>query len=357
MFVGALVAFAWPARAEDDARYRRLSVLARALHYIETTYQEDVDPDALVYGAIHGMVARLDRFSAFIEPEDADRLRAVADRGRVGIGLEVAADGTVISMLPGSPAARALIRVGDVVRTIDGVPLSRIEAGGVAARFAGEPGTLVRLGFARGELVVEKLVARSAGVLPTVEARRLGETRGYLSIRRFEEGTPEEVRLALDGLGEIDGLIMDLRDNPGGVLGAAVRCADYWLAKGRIVSTVGRGGRSESHDAHEKGTEPPYPMIVLINGRTASAAEVLAGALQDHGRARLVGTQSFGKGTVQTVIELEDRSALRLSVSRYLTPSGRAIEGVGLRPDRLVAPELSGDRQLAEAENQLLYRP
>ena len=201
----------------------------------------------------------------------------------------------------------------------------------------------------------------------TVEARRLAEGSGYLHIRRFSGSTAAELDRALHSLSAEDpltGLVLDLRDNPGGIVSQAVRVADRWISAGTIVATVSAKGRTEVERAYAEGTQPAYPLVVLVNGRTASAAEVVAAALQDHGRAALVGTHTLGKGTVQTVIELGDGSAMTLTIARYLSPHGRVVEGEGLRPDRIVAPGRrppsdDGDRQLRAAVEHLaaLYRP
>ncbi|MEM7711081.1 MAG: S41 family peptidase, partial [Pseudomonadota bacterium] len=169
---------------------------------------------------------------------------------------------------------------------------------------------------------------------------------GYVRVRLFTDQTSEDLEQALAGLrasGSLAGLVVDLRDNPGGLLKQAVRVVDLWLADGVIVSTEGRQRPPELEMAHPKGTEPDYPIVALVNGGTASAAEIVAGALQDHDRARLIGTQTFGKGSVQTVIEMEDRSALKLTIARYFTPNRRSISGVGITPDQVV-PSSTADR-------------
>jgi carboxyl-terminal processing protease len=203
--------------------------------------------------------------------------------------------------------------------------------------------------------------------IASVVSEKLKDGFGYLKIKTFSERTSHDVSRALKDLkqnGELPGLIVDLRDNPGGLLDEAVRVADAWLSGGVIVSTEGRNRPPDLEVAHPKGTEPSYPLVVLVNGGTASAAEILAGALQDHKRAMLIGTQTYGKGSVQTVIELEDHSALKLTIAHYFTPQHRSIQGTGITPDVVVplivnggSPSESGassrDNQLEAAETLL----
>ena len=197
----------------------------------------------------------------------------------------------------------------------------------------------------------------------SVEGRRLPDGTTVLRLRTFTERTFEDTRDQLATLSAerpIRGLVIDLRDNPGGLLDEAVRVADLWLERGVIVTTETRGRSPVVEMAHPRRTEPPYPIVILVNGGTASAAEILTGALQDHGRATVVGTQTFGKGSVQTMIELEDRSALRLTVAHYFTPQHRSIQGSGITPDQVVPPrgidgDPAADPQL-RAARQILAR-
>jgi carboxyl-terminal processing protease len=203
---------------------------------------------------------------------------------------------------------------------------------------------------ARGGAIEDVRLVRDRIQVASVDARRVGGF-AYVRIRTFAERTAHDVQKALDALkkeGAITGLVLDMRDNPGGLLDQAVRVADIWLTSGVIVSTEGRHRPPDVEMAHPKATEAEYPMVILVNGGTASASEIVAGALQDHTRALILGTQTFGKGSVQTVIELEDQSALKLTIARYFTPKHRSIQGTGITPD-VVVPAIPGTEATEEA--------
>lgn len=341
-FAGGLVTtpLALALRGEDGA-YAKLSVFARALHYIENTYVESRSPEPLIYGAIRGMVATLDVRSAFLDPTELAELRKRAQKRHGSIGLLLSDEGgeiSVVGLQAGSPAKAAGITPGDRVLEVEGQSVSGLSAEEVETRLRGEPGTKVFTKISRHKRgsVEPTVMVRAPLPEPSVSARFVEGGVAHVRLRQFSETTFEELREALARLrskGSIDRLILDLRDNSGGLLEQAVRVADLWIASGTIVSTVGRSERPDVERAHPVGTEPPYPMAVLVNEKTASASEVVAGALQDHGRATIIGTPTFGKASVQTIIELEDGSALRLTVARYLTPKGRSLEGKGLGPD------------------------
>lgn len=366
---GALAApLAMALRGEDGA-YAKLSVFARALHYIETTYVESRPAEPLIYGAIRGMVSTLDARSAFLDPTELAELRRRAEKRHGGLGLLLSDEGgeiSVVGLQPGSPGKAAGITPGDRILEVEGRSVSGFSAEEVEARLRGEPGTKVFLKLLKQKRasVEPTVMVRAPLAEPSVGARFLEPGVAHVRVRQFSESTFEELREALArlrGKGSIDRLILDLRENSGGLLEQAVRVADLWIASGTIVSTVGRAGRPETQRAHPVATEPPYPMVVLVNEKTASASEVVAGALQDHGRATVIGTHTFGKASVQTIIELEDGSALRLTVARYLTPKGRSLEGKGLKPDlglaeAAVAPHGADDAALAAAVGHLTGR-
>jgi carboxyl-terminal processing protease len=352
----ALVAFAGgaaSARAVDAGErdpYGALAIFARVLHYVETAYVDPVEPTALVHGALRGMLAALDGHSAFIDAEQVAAMRSESpgEFGGLGVDLERGEAGLVIvARHPGTPAERAGLAPGDVLLAVEGeavAPLTLTEAG---RRVRGPPGSTVTLRLRRARTGREETlrVVRERVRLASASGRTLGDGLALLELRAFSERTAMEVTEALSALraeGPIRGLVLDLRGNPGGLLDQAVRVADLWLEGGVIVTTEGRRGPPEVERAHPLHTEPAYPIAVLVDGGTASSAEILAGALQDHGRAVLVGTQTFGKGSVQTLIELEDGSALRLTVARYFTPSHRSIHGSGIAPDRVVGPAGEG---------------
>lgn len=332
------------ARSDTDDTYRTLAVFARVLNYVERNYVTPIAAQDLIYGAVRGMLASLDPHSVFLDPDQYAALQSEAQGEFGGIGVELVkrSDGVhVVERYAGAPAIKAGLLVGDVIISVDGRDIVGRSLTDVVARIKGPPNTAVQVGVRRhrsGQL--ESIVLRRERIrVVSVDGRRLDDDLGYVRIRLFTERTHEDLDQALRRLkasGAIRGLIVDLRDNPGGLLKEAVRVADLWLSRGLIVSTEGRQQPPELEMAHPKGTEPNYPMAVLVNGGTASAAEIVAGAMQDHARARLIGTQTFGKGSVQTVIEMEDRSALKLTIARYFTPKHRSISGVGITPDQVV---------------------
>jgi len=354
--------------------YRPLDALADVMAHVQNSYVDEVSQRELVQAAIEGMVSRLDPHSAYLRPEVFRAVREETSGELDGLGVELAIRGdalVVVAPVADSPAERAGLRPGDRLLSIDGAaarPLGVAEAG---RRLRGAVGTKVVLEIMRdGFAAPQKLtLVRDRIRLQSVDWRVLdGPGRhAYVRIKAFQDRTDRSVRKALDEAraavrGELRGLVLDLRNDPGGLLDQAVKVSDLWLASGIIVSTEGRGGRPvETERAHEKGTEPAYPVVVLINRGTASASEIVAGALQDHQRAVILGTQSFGKGSVQSIIELPDGAGLKLTVARYYTPKHRSIQERGITPDLVVpeaplaagAPASAEDAQLAAALAEL----
>lgn len=344
--------------SSDETRYAKLAVFANALHFIETSHVDEVDQDALIYGAIKGMVGRLDRHSQFIEPEELTRIRAQADDTPGSLGLEIASAGSeiqVVEVRPRSSADRAGLAIGDVVVELDGTVVGPKALPVAKTKLSGPVGKVVPIVVRRDGRLRRRTLVHSAAHTQTVSVRPLQAGITYIKISRFNLETASGVIRALENVEPKSGIVLDLRANPGGILEQAVRVADLWIDKGIIVTTIGRGHKSVVETAHPKGTHR-HRLAVLVDGQTASAAEILAGALQDHARATIVGTHTLGKGTVQTVIELEDGSALKLTVARYKTPSGKFVEGVGIRPDVVVPPSgPNGDRALDDAVKRLVY--
>ncbi len=301
-------------------------------------------------GAIRGMLKVLDPHSAYL---DSNELRVLTDdtEGRFGgVGIEIDVhDGwlEVVRVMPSGSALRAGIQPGDRFLAIDGVPARDLSIDEAITRMRGEPGTQVRVTLRRrgAEQAIEAVLTRQIIDVPAVDGRVLDDRIVYVTLRAFQENTADELRQVLDqavehtaGKGGVRGVLLDLRDNPGGLLSSAVLVADEFLSDGVIVSTRGRGGKllRESR-ASKAGTRPNWPMVVLVNGYSASAAEILAGALHDQHRAVLVGTRTFGKGSVQNVIDLPDGSALKLTTALYFTPNGTSIQARGIEPDVLIA--------------------
>ena len=350
------------ARRNQAQPYRPLDVFADVLAHVENSYVEEVDEKDLVYGAIDGMMARLDPHSVFMRPDVYRQMRDDTTGEFDGLGLELTiqdGDLTVISPVVESPGERAGIHPGDRILSIDGTTTREMTLAEATRRMKGAAGTKVALEIMReGFTAPQKLVlVRDRIRTQSVDLKILDAERryAYVRIRTFQERTDKSLTKALDDAraqlhGQIRGLVLDLRNNPGGLLDQAVRVSDVFLSSGVIVTTAGRGRRNvEVERAHEKDTEPPYPVILLVNKGTASASEIVAGALQDHGRAVIMGTPTFGKGSVQTIIELEDGSGLKLTVARYYTPKNRSIQERGITPDVVVA-----DVAAPHAEDALL---
>lgn len=325
-------------------------LLTEAFTRIDNEYVTPVDSRALVYTAIRSMMQTLDPHSVFFTPAE---FRALQDttRGEFGgVGIEVSwRDGELIvdAPLAGTPAARAGIVAGDRILTIDGKPVPVGDINQVVVLLRGKPGTVVTLTLQRrGQAQPIQVSLRREEIYPeSVTARFVAPGIGYLQVRLFQGHTDSELRAALDTLGKKggwpNGLILDLRGNPGGLLDQAVKVADIFLEHGVIVSTKGRDPQSDlKFMAHQKGTEPKCPLVILVNEGTASAAEIVAGALHDQKRAVLVGTRTYGKGSVQKLIELADGSGLKLTTAHYYTPSGVSIQGHGIDPDWAVSQQI-----------------
>src|SRR5438128_1106525 len=337
------------ARAANDPAgpYRKLDVFSHVLSLIQNNYVEDVDDAKLLYGAIDGMVRTLDPHSTFMEPKAYSALKQETDGEYGGVGLEIASRGdelVVVSPVDDSPASRAGLAPGDRVLEIDGAQTRGWKDADAVKALMGAPGTKCMVKVARAAWSEPRAFALVRDVIRvvSVEHRLYDRRYGYVKIKNFQDRTDSYLRKALDALrtqagGHLAGVVLDLRHNPGGLLDQAVKVADRFLVEGVIVTTKGRDSKHvEVERAHAKDTEPGYPLIVLVDGGTASASEIVAGALQDHGRAVVMGTPTFGKGSVQTVIELEDGSGLKLTIARYYTPSGRSIQEKGITPDLYV---------------------
>jgi carboxyl-terminal processing protease len=327
--------------------YRRLGIVAQVLAHIENSYVDPADQDRLIDGAIRGMVGTLDPHSSYLSPDDYALLEADTTGQFGGVGVEIDSRGdflTVLVPFAGSPAARAGVRAGDEILEIDGRDARGIDVDEAVRAMRGRPGTRVRMTLRRRgvqDLVRVELVREIIHVA-SVESRALPDGVGYVAIKSFQDRTSDEVSRSLDALtqgagGRLRGLVLDLRNNPGGLLDEGIFVADEFLREGVIVSTRGRNGQAQDEArARVAGTRPDFPIVILVNGYTASAAEILAGALQDHHRGLVIGTRTFGKGSVQSVIDLPDGGALKLTIARYFTPSGRSIQAQGIAPDVMV---------------------
>ncbi|MCS6947150.1 MAG: S41 family peptidase [Steroidobacteraceae bacterium] len=323
--------------ASDDHR-----LLAEVLNRVRGEYVDPIDDRTLMQHAIRGMLAGLDPYSAYLDREEYDEIRAAANGSYAGVGIEVSAHArgiVVVSTLGGSPAARADLRPGDLIVGIDRRPVhGDVEA--ALDRLRGKPGSTLTLAIQRSgvDRPIELTVQRALIEVSNVAATLIEPGFAYLRIASFSNRTAAEVAAALaryrNGRQPLRGVVLDLRNNPGGVLEAAVEVADLFLHDGVIVSAQGRAAGAQFRMVARPGDLlPGVPIVVLINGASASAAEILAAALHDHGRAALVGRRTFGKGLVQTVIPLSDGRALKLTTSRYFRAGGAPIHDRGVEPD------------------------
>ncbi len=327
-----------------DLPWQDAHLLAEVLERVEREYVDPVDDHQLLQAAIRGMVSSLDPYSAYLDVDEYEDIKISSSGQYSGVGIEVSMeDGQVVVVTPfeGSPAEEAGIRSGDVIATIDGVAVNTTTLSDTIERMRGKEGTSVKIGILR-EGSTEPLqftLKRSRVQLHSVRAELLEAGFGYVRIAQFSETTGDELSKALRTLRKangapLKGLVLDLRNNPGGVLEAAVAVADAFLDGGVIVSAKGRTPESNFEMSATPGDDlDGAPLVVLVNGGSASAAEIVAGALKDHHRATLMGRTTFGKGSVQTVMPLSGDSAIKLTTSLYYTPSGVSINHRGIAPD------------------------
>jgi carboxyl-terminal processing protease len=337
------------AQALPDDTYKELQTFANVLAIVQKNYVEPVSTKELINGAITGMLASLDPHSAYLTP-DLYRDLEVETRGSFGgLGIEITIKNdvlTVVSPIEGTPAYNAGIRAGDQIIKIDDDFTKGMTLTDAVKMMRGPKGSTIHLTLHREGVpqLFTVAVTRDVIRIQSVKSKELKDGYDYLRITTFQDGTSEDVNKALDTFskqdrGHVKGLVLDLRDNPGGLLNQAVSVADTFLDGGLVVYTQGRlDSQQQKYFAHKKGAFVDYPMVVLVNGGSASASEIVAGALQDQRRALIEGTQTFGKGSVQTILPLDDESALRLTTARYFTPNGRSIQAVGITPDVVVEP-------------------
>lgn len=327
--------------------YERIKVFTEVLSLVQSYYVEEVNSKDLIYGALKGMLEALDPHSAFMPPDMYKEMQLETQGAFGGLGIEITVRDrqlTVVAPIEGTPADRAGIQAGDRILKIDGKPAKDMTLMEAVKKMRGPKGTRVTITIWREDFTEPRDITLIRDIIEvkSVKSKDLGDGIGYIRIVSFQERTGKDLEKALDILEEkgMKALVLDLRNNPGGLLEQAVEVADKFLEKGRLI--VYTQGRTKNQDirkiAERKDRHPDYPMVVLINGGSASASEIVAGALQDWKKAVILGTQSFGKGSVQTVIPLSDGSGLRLTTARYYTPKGKSIHGMGIIPDIIVEP-------------------
>jgi carboxyl-terminal processing protease len=359
LFVGGLCVH--NVSALTNKTYERLKVFTDCLEIIKKNYVEDVTTEDLITGAIEGMLSSLDPYSAYLDPDMYRELQVETKGSFGGLGIEIAIkDGIlmVIAPIEDTPAYRAGIKAGDRILKINAESTKGLSLMECVKRLRGPKGThvtitILREGFTQMQDVT---ILRDIIKVQSVKYRTLEKGYAYLKILQFQEKTSADAARALEALQKenptgLSGLILDLRNNPGGLLDQAVEVSDLFLDNGAIVSIKGRDDEEKTtFSAQLEGTMPTWPMVVLVNQGSASASEIVAGALQDYGRAVIMGSATFGKGSVQTIIPLEDGSGIRLTTARYYTPKGRSIHEQGIQPDIPLVPVAKAPQKQMEEE-------
>jgi carboxyl-terminal processing protease len=350
-----------------DIPWADAHMLAAVLERVKHDYVNPVDDHQLLQAAIRGMVASLDPYSAYLDGDEYDEVKISSSGRYSGVGIDLSIEDeqvVVIAPFDGSPAALAGIRSGDVIVAIDGIPVNTNTLADTIGRMRGEEGTLVKIGIMR-EGNTEPLLftlKRSKVELHSVKSEMLEPGFAYVRISQFSETTGDDLNASLKELRKhngapLKGLVLDMRDNPGGVLEAAVSVADTFIDSGVIVTAKGRTPDSKFEmDATPGDALNGAPIIVLVNGGSASAAEIVAGALKDQHRAKLMGRTTFGKGSVQTIIPLSDDRAVKLTTSLYYTPSGVSINHRGIAPDIELERDAKAPAQPINPQAPLLQR-
>lgn len=349
------------AYGEGRNPYAKLDILARVLTNIELYWEGESRPDALVDDAIAGMVSGLDRHSLYLDAETWARVQAGNEDGLDSLGLDLAQPADprqgleITRLVPSGPAERAGAKTGDLLIAVDDVRVRGWATAEVARLLDGPQGTPIRLTVQRGAAETQLTAIRDTVIAPAVEVGLFAPGWGYARVLHFRHRVSSELTRGLASLETPDaplrGLVLDLRDNPGGVLEEAVAVADLFVERGLIVETRGRvEAESATRAATSAASDRRFPLVVLINGGSASASEIVAGALRDLGRATLVGTRTYGKGSVQSVYEFGDGSALKLTVARYYLAKGETIaDGEGLIPDVEVPLDATGPEERIRA--------
>ncbi len=361
--LGILVLLPIPGQAQEGDEALPLDALrsfTEVYERIQQDYVESVDDETLIRNAIRGMLSGLDPHSTYLDTSEFQQLREGTQGQFGGLGIEVGMeDGfvKVIAPIDGTPAEAAGIQPGDLIIRIDGQSVKGLDLQEAVEQMRGEPGTSIELGILReGEdAPIDVAIERAIIRVQSVRTRVLEPGFGYLRISQFQSRTGDDVLDAIESLNEqtggLKGLVLDLRNNPGGVLDAAVEVADVFISNGRIVSTDGRNDQARSEfTATPNDALNGEPLVVLVNAGSASAAEIVAGALQDYDRAVIMGEPTFGKGSVQTILPLRDGNAVKLTTARYYTPNGRSIQAEGIVPDVAIANlQVSNGRALPRA--------
>jgi len=371
--VGSYIAFGGDVFANRQSNmavvpYEELRTFTEVFHRIKSDYVEEVEDKTLLENAIQGMLSGLDPHSSYLTPEAFQEIRIGTTGEFGGLGIEVGMeDGfvKVIAPIDDTPAQRAGIQAGDLIIRLDDTPVKGMTLNDAVKIMRGKPGIGITLMIVREteDKPITITIVRDIIQVKSVKSRLLEENYGYVRISHFQAHTGEDLEKAIAAIekenkGELEGLILDLRNNPGGVLNAAVEVSDTFLSQGRIVYTEGRVADSSlDFKADSQDLLHGAPLVILVNGGSASASEIVAGALQDHKRAIIMGTKTFGKGSVQTILPMNNNAALKLTTARYFTPSGRSIQAEGIKPDivlkKVEIAALESDENLQIKESDL----
>jgi carboxyl-terminal processing protease len=331
---------------DRSATYEQLKLFTDVLSIIQNQYVDETEPREVIYGAVRGMLRSLDPHSSFMDPESYREMQVETSGSFGGLGIEITIRDdmlTVVAPIDGTPAWRAGIQPGDRIVKIEGLVTKDLSLADAVKKMRGPKGTKVTITVMREgtKEPFDVQLTREVIQVQSIKSQELEPGIAYVRIRQFQERTAADMIAAVekaDKAGQLTGIILDLRYNPGGLLSSAVEVSEEFLGDGKlVVYTEGRvRNQNMRFTAHAKHSVTEVPLVVLVNGGSASASEIVAGAIQDHGRGVIIGTQTFGKGSVQTIIPLSDGSGLRLTTARYYTPKGRSIHGKGITPDIVI---------------------
>lgn len=345
------------AKESETNLYQELKVFTDVLAIVRSDYVENIDNQKLVEGAVKGMLSALDPHSGYLNPDFYKELQVETKGEFGGLGIEITVKDNmivVVSPIEGSPAEKAGIKSGDAIVKIDGRFTKNLTLVDAVKQMRGAKGVPIVISvFRQGAPdLIDVTIIRDNIHVKSVRSRYLNDGLAYVKLTQFQESTGDDLINALkkikkeNNLDSIKGLILDLRNNPGGLLSQAIKVSDLFLNDGVIVYTESRiQSQKQKFFAVQRGTEPEYPLIVLVNGGSASASEIVAGALKDHGRALILGTTTFGKGSVQTIMPLENSGALRLTTALYYTKSGNSLQSRGVTPDLVVEIPTTSDEK------------